>query len=645
MAARAFSFALGGCEDGPFAHALTELGPGRLIKGTCTAYMVFSCPVDTASRLAATCLQTDPRVRWIPIVSFRVTVLDDARFIGSLRALEQRVGRPPTAASAQLRQVFGLQVQMRTEAVTHTLNDGRVTPRHALSTEKDVYEALQAIAFHMATVADTVEDFLFVDLEYDMLAWGIDLVQVAVGRLIFVFDTLLCATPLNAAYVADPRNPTNPEEAVPSLRYWLERVGTTIVMQACGNDCTKLNGCYRIQATCVFDTHFADAVITGAPEGRGLGPITKAYTGIVMELKDEMTHAFGKFKRRPLSRFLLDYAWQDVAYGPALYRSMRCRLTDVERRITLALSEHRAARHHQFVQAMLIAHDETTMLRVDGQIPTVRVEGGLSGPLILASKARVRVALKTLMVDLLCAAEPVVRGQRTGARVRQVQEIGNRLKRMSCVGKTMCAFAAHGQLHDLKAVQEDARCDTVTFQELLRAPDTPEVVITAASQAWFRSSRAAAVTARCAVPPEELAAIQPEAAAESDQDGPVLEAWVAGCVQAASRLRPWPAVPLVCGVKVAAAADLRYAAVKAEVPLTAAEDTPLDVHELTHTTVVVHDGRRCLLLRRSPEARTAKVGDDSRLALPRLSTTESIYGIYKAQHTVQMLLGPLRLFP
>ena len=41
-AAQALAVVLGGHEEGPFAHALAELGAGRLIKGQSTAYMILA---------------------------------------------------------------------------------------------------------------------------------------------------------------------------------------------------------------------------------------------------------------------------------------------------------------------------------------------------------------------------------------------------------------------------------------------------------------------------------------------------------------------------------------------------------------------------------------------------------------------------
>ena len=74
------------------------------------------------------------------------------------------------------------------------------------------------------------------------------------------------------------------------------------------------------------------------------------------------------------------------------------------------------------------------------------------------------------------------------------------------------------------------------------------------------------------------------------------------------------------------------------------KDFDPNVHQLEQVVVIVRDEGSCLFLERDAEAKTAR-GDGSALALPSLRTTQELGGLYRAQHALQMLFGPVRAFP
>ena len=89
-----------------------------------------------------------------------------------------------------------------------------------------------------------------IDFEYSVEFGSIDLVQVAMGQHLFIFDTFRNHSPLMEETV-------NGEL---SLRYWLQSPRIIKVAQACAGDCRLLRG-YGINCKLIFDTAAADATL------------------------------------------------------------------------------------------------------------------------------------------------------------------------------------------------------------------------------------------------------------------------------------------------------------------------------------------------------------------------------------------------
>ena len=109
-----------------------------------------------------------------------------------------------------------------------TTFDGRLMPLAPIDDASGAYVALRQLNFHMSKVKGTNDNFMVFDFEYDINPYGVDLIQVAAGPLIFVFDTLCFPDVLTELVMHHPSLSHDVNFggfadilAVPTLRYWL----------------------------------------------------------------------------------------------------------------------------------------------------------------------------------------------------------------------------------------------------------------------------------------------------------------------------------------------------------------------------------------------------------------------------------------
>ena len=247
------------------------------------------------------------------------------------------------------------------------LDDGRGIPSALIDTERDALSALRLLAAHLGSVAGTENAAAVFDFEYDADMFGVDVTQVAAGPHIFVFDTLTFSTVLTVALLYDSDHPDDPAYAVPTLRHWLTDPDTITIVQAYGGDARMLLRGYDITIASPFDTCAAYSLINQAP-GRNLKALAEEYLPHNhMTAKDAVAHVRGLFKRRPMSKLLFDYCWQDVADMFALYLAMRTRLNELQLALVFSLSVRNGEPIVGPVNRMvLVVHDGDRFLLVDG---------------------------------------------------------------------------------------------------------------------------------------------------------------------------------------------------------------------------------------------------------------------------------------
>ena len=658
LALRALRQSAGRLGDPAFGEC-PELGGGKLHKGDRTAYVAFGCSTSTVREhvLGAWC--STGEALWIPLADVRPASLDDMRMVGRLRHSRRFGGR----SSQSMISFVGSMHMAHPLARPGCLPDGRAKPDRALYRDLEVYDAMRLLALHMARVAGTAEDFIFCDYEYDMTSFGIDLVQVAAGRLIFVFDTLRNGSCMNGSLAFDPNNPMDESRAVPSLRHWLTHPGTVIVMQACGNDTLKLRSTYSIQVTSVFDTQYADAVLHRLREGRRLELLVRHYLGDEMERKNEVVHRPGQFRQRPLPGRLLEYAWQDVSPGPALYRALRCQLSRVPRHVVQEMSRQRADSPFESTptDAAVFLHDSTHCLRVEGT-DFLSVPHGNS--ITDVRKELVSSLIRSMGLSAADAKTHVV-------------TIGKPKK----MDSTVCFFATGSPLVQSHLIESCPGWSRVALDDCIEG-NVPvcERFHRFACRAWhdvrqYRDTRqSAGVTATI------------ESSGNCDLHASLsiqrvwrghyvrvhasycrfLPLWASCCIaslvshgdhRAAIQLRPALSNPGDVSVSTVAplgrnetgAGHFSYSSLEAEEVQTFERQPDDDgmgakTESLTSVVVVAHGGGKLLLLERNATSQAARSTDDSPLALPSLKTTIEVYGKYKAQHALSMLFGPVRSY-
>jgi hypothetical protein len=220
------------------------------------------------------------------------------------------------------------------------LPDGRRAPRVLLASERSVVQALMAIRDHVllcqrsggfagACPAERqAATVMCLDIEFNprgvrprpgvarLQQPKCDLVQVAIGPFIFIFDTFTYPLVLEEDCL----------ESVPTLRHWLESDVVIKVVQACGADVTVFKG-HGITLRCCFDTALADCLIRGTRNQRSLDKLLVAYLGKQpLAHKHELDLVDGLFQERPLQAKVFEYSWQDVAWCQSLFEAMRAQL-------------------------------------------------------------------------------------------------------------------------------------------------------------------------------------------------------------------------------------------------------------------------------------------------------------------------------
>ena len=665
------------------------LGDSRLFKGERTGYVQFKCSASTVQELILAPWSAMRQALWLPVGDVLPASLDDLRMLGRLQAMcvPSRAGNGLRGVRHAAALAVGALQVARPLVRKGCLEDGRSIPDRSLWEPAEVHDALRQLALHMASVDGTDEDFMVIDSEYDMRSFGIDLVQVAAGRLLFVFDTLRSGAVLLDYVVTDPDHPEDRDCDVPSLRHWLTRPGTTLIAQACGNDARKLQEGYGIRLEGVFDTQYADAVLRGLRDGRSLAALTRHYLHREMQAKGEVVHYTGLFKQRPLPQRLLDYAWQDVADGAAIYRTMRSQMLPLQMAVVREMSRRRA--HMPFdsvTHALFFPHNGVECLVPAGGLVCATISLSEEGaPFSLAAT---RKRLYAHITQMLSDSWPD--GHVASAK-ELYQLLGPTFGKPKQVGSTLCFFSQDA-LH-MGPVSVLRRCGWlgVPLRECLKVESYPlnSVMYRVACRVWYDNCRFEAASSPSAsmlmgeVCDELYSAVlaewsdmdRRERKQNYDQnlgnDAAVsiqriwrgllarkgrrycgfLRRWASCCIASLScmcliRDEPTLSLAQVGGPLRFAYSELDAAGVQAFERQAEACETPgtPPAESLTSVVVVVHDGKSVLLLERNPTSQAARALDTSLLALPALKTTHELYGKYKAQHALSMLFGPLRSY-
>jgi hypothetical protein len=194
-------------------------------------------------------------------------------------------------------------------------------------------------------------------MEYSLQPRGVrqtcDIMQVACGAHIFVFDVTINQPLLRGMYYVP---------GVLSLRGLLVDAAIITVLHHGSSHGLVLRS-YDIELTNVFDTAVADSLLSkGDAVARHLGEVHDEWLlaslramnpnhaedmrGGLLPFKHTFKFEFGLFRSRPMEPALLQYCWQDVAYMPLLYRTLRAHLLAIHPAalaLVFALSWRRAA--------------------------------------------------------------------------------------------------------------------------------------------------------------------------------------------------------------------------------------------------------------------------------------------------------------
>ena len=601
----------------------STLGKPSIIKGDRVVYAVFSrCTQEWWCQFAG--FTTHSAFAWATSAEIAATAHSaDDRCAGRrlLTARSEAEGTGGVAHDA-LRRVF----QSNAVAVGTVLPDGRAIPQSLLDNARDAWMALDLLSTHLSPLVGTDECFMVVDLEFEPKLFGVDLVQVAAGPYIFVFDTYCFSDVLTQRVLYHPAREGEERGAVPTLRHWLECKGVCVVMQALSNDAAKLRQ-YGITVANPFDTCVADAILAGLKDGRSLLDLANSYlSSHCMVEKEDFAHRYTRFRKRPLPQLEFDYAWQDVADGPSLYRAMRGSLTPLQFVVVKEQSTRCAETVPSVDRVVLMVFDSQACLLFDGS--PFQIE--MSGPLGHSTEARqfrveardaLRKKAKALWehdatMSLLLQGkwgDAVIVG-RSLAFFKKVNELPNGvgsqlLSEAAFEGEPLSRLARHA-LWQLRPL-----ADRPSRKLLIEDEDE---VVDVLSQ------------------PNDAVVVEGEAD-EAAYDA-VLAAWsakVESFLQLSALPRYFPATERRVSAAAAIPTSFTYCPQESELE---------DIHSLTHVIVVVEDDAGCtLLLKRNPSSAIARA-DSSSAALPSLRTTEELYGKYRAQHAVNMLFGPLRAF-
>ena len=170
-----------------------------------------------------------------------------------------------------------------------------------VATERDAKAALRTLE---------TEEVVSLDIEGDLTRHGrLSLVSLATRSRVFVFDVLRC-----------------PAIVALGLGALLSKKGCVKIVHDCRNDAGALRGQFGVELGPVFDTQIAHSLLRGDSAERriGLNAVLRHWLGVSNSVKDEVDHREpGLWEQRPLPGLLLEYSWQDVMYGGALYAAQR----------------------------------------------------------------------------------------------------------------------------------------------------------------------------------------------------------------------------------------------------------------------------------------------------------------------------------
>ncbi|MDC0525355.1 DNA cytosine methyltransferase [bacterium] len=633
---------------------LACLGRPRKVVVDGVVFAVFPrCTSDWIVELSNAPLSLDGsqgRARWLSVASIACRCVSRPGRLFAQRLLAAQQGEPSHEA---LKALFGPASSLansvsRLETPSGgvpllTLSDGRAVPQTLIDNVADACLWLSRINAHLLAQAGTEEDFLFLDLEYDPTQMGCDILQVATGSLILLFDTWLFPLVLTQSSLQDPATGST----LPTLRYWIERSETRLVLQSCANGMRYLRQ-YGINVSNVFDTCVADAVLSGASAGRNLlAIVTDHVPHHHMTEKETFKHRNTAFKQRPLPPQTLCYAWQDVADGPALYRSMLDQLDWRSLAIVLEAGCQLAERPGRLRRAILFVHDGESCLAPGGLPFMISVDGHAD--------------------DSRCRVETYGRLRKAAAEIIGPVEHLKKLGKARIVGSSLVCCRMVDSLEDVSG-----SCQQVSFFSLLQAGSLSRetcwamsscrLTLAAGAAAFEAKPRAAAACCDGAEHTTSSAAISSAAAVSGDAVDDeethisLLALWEASLPLCIEALRP------SATAVISAVSPLRYE--HKALPPAGSHPRPEDSEGpfgfpywndregewidtpsmcFDHTVVLLRDATSCLFLTRNPAARNARQ-ESSVLALPSLRTTQDLNGIHRAQHALQMLFGPLRAF-
>ena len=638
-----------------FSARLQALLPkSHVVKGLAHTYAVFSlCTRDAVALasgpLAIPCLAN--QAEWMPFAKAAelCSTRDDKRMCNRLLvAYRESQGLRATAHEA-LRcafqtpsSSFGCPVVSSLAAGGRQSNDGRAIPLRCIDESSEALRALSLLAAYLISVRGTTDSFIFADFEYDPRSFGIDLVQLAAGPYIFVFDTYKFPAVLSDSMLYRPGCEHDSSAGVPTLRHWFTDPAVCTVVQSCDTDCRFLRH-YDIELVSVFDTCIADAAIQHWHEGRNLLLLVEHYLpsnhlAVKSRVKDVIQYTPGLFRQRPLPAYLFAYAWQDVVDGPLLYKSMLELMTPAQIAMVCEVSLQRAE-HVECIRrtSLLVTDQGGQCLLIKGAPFTVDLDASLSNGL-KGSMREQKQALSTIKV----ASRAAIREQFKGlfGQCDAVESIVSCLGEARVIGSTL-AFTR--SLHSLSAMathQLQVRVEGCSFPPLDHAA-TSALSLTRRCVNWARwvcrekVSRPLATERMIKTPTCHAFDSVDSSTEDEDAYDSLLEVWL-GELNNISTLSSDPSLSGRASVaKVELAPSFHF------------HETQDEEQSKSSTQVIVlmRDSLGSVLfLDRDPATIKARE-DPSTLALPSLRTTDCINGRFKAQHAVTLLFGPVHAFP
>ena len=651
-AARALSIAL--CEGR--AQPLTALSAltsvhKHILCGTETRYLIIICSEQQLRDVTG----LHPAGEWLALHSLSASALATTDDRQAIRRLQEFSKSFHSGAMAKHRVHESLWAAFCGGADgALCLPDGRLQPTEMLL-DRSAVEALRRLSIYLQgqLAMGGESPLLVVDLEYDISSSGVDLIQVAAGPFIFVFDSLTDENVLRHSEMG----------GVPSLRSWLEDPGCLISMQACVNDCTVLRRDFGIEVTSCFDTAIADGILRGVhySQGRSLGTLCAHWLGsTVMQHKDDMVFRPRMFKPRPLSLKLFDYAWQDVGDGPGLYTVMSAALRRDQRCVVDEVSRQRTEAHNGLTpyKLLLLIADSNSfiaplgqpllILRPEDMAPFDSVVDGAQPQKILRAYSRDR------LIECGCSGQAVKAAllrmgspRRVGevlcftAVVPSLTDVFDRLFLLRSSIPLNAAFDSTLRPQNASLGDSVWRCVAWgIFFFRLRPAKVPAAQREALKDVAVAAAQHTPLLKNSATIEEPVTSADKRASySPSDEEyAATLSRWTTHALEDLQRERrvaqiggvAKPVAPLKASPKL--------------LPLSPQLDN-IPREQIAGVTVLVHDGQSVLSLVRQPATLTARQ-DASTRSLPYLrlmGEQTAVRGIHAARHALHMLFGPCGL--